>query len=80
VVDVGHQLAGDLVALLAAVGDAELDVQLGEPHDAEADLPHLPDLLLDLRDGEVRHRDDVLEESGAEFDTAVELLDVDGLL
>ena len=80
VVDVGHELAGDLVALLGAVAHAQLDVELGEAHDAEPDLPHLSDLLFDLRHREVAHRDDVLEEASPQFDAAVELLEVDGLL
>ncbi len=80
VVDAHHELAGDLVADVRAVADAELDVELGEAHHAEADLPVAVDRLLDPLDREVRHRDDVLEEPGAPLDPAVELVEVDRLL
>ncbi len=80
VVDMSHQLLGNLVARPGAVLDTELDVQLCEAHDPESDLPHLPDLLLYLRHREVRHRHDVLEEARPPLDAVVERVPVDGLL
>ncbi len=80
VVDVGHQLLGDSVGLVGAIPDTDLDVKLGQPHDAKADLPHVTDGLFDLVDREIRHGDDVFEEPGAGLDPAVERIHVDGLL
>jgi hypothetical protein len=80
VVDVKHQLARDLVGHLRTVSGPELDVQLRQPHDSQADLSQLANLLLDLVDREVRHRDNVFQKACSEVDPVVELLPVHRLL
>jgi len=60
VVDVHHELARDFVSFLGAVFDTELDVELREAHDSEANLPVVRDGFFDFVNREIGHRDDVL--------------------
>jgi hypothetical protein len=58
-----HHLLGEGEALLGVVGDAELDQEVGEAHDAQPDPPVSPAHLVDLGQGVVVHLDDVVEEA-----------------
>jgi hypothetical protein len=61
-----HQLIADLQGFLRIVGDAEFDQEIGETHDAEADLSCLFGMCVDGRKGKVRAFEHVIQEADGE--------------
>ena len=59
-----HHLGGQLPPFFAAIGDAELDQHIVQPHDAHADLPGLQGHLVDLGDRKAVAVDDIVEKVG----------------
>ena len=69
-VDEVHDLAGQVHGLVGVVGDAEPEEQVGEAHDAQADLAVAAGHLGDLRQRVVVDVDDVVQEAHGGLDDA----------
>jgi hypothetical protein len=80
VVDEGHEPLGQLDGLLAVVGDAQDEQEVGPAHDAQADPPVGLHGGVDRRQRVGIHLDHVVEKADGQADDPLHLLPIDGPL